>query len=149
LQSSLLEVKRGDRVLEVGTGSAYQATVLAALGAMVFTIERHKELYEKNLMFFPFKKKYPTIKFFHGDGFAGLPKYAPFDKIIITAAAPEIPKALLAQLKVRGVMVLPLNDAEQNVQIMTKLIKQIDNSYTVETFGKFQFVPMLRGKVIK
>ncbi len=117
-QSQLLEVKNFDKVLEIGTGSAYQACVLAEMGAHVFTIERQKKLFENNKTF-QFLKKYPTIKFFYGDGYEGLPKFAPFDKIIITAAAPEIPQKLIEQLKPGGMMILPLGsgDVQQLMRI--------------------------------
>src|SRR5215210_2713952 len=97
-QTQLLEVKPFEKVLEIGTGSGYQACVLAELGAQVYTIERQKKLYEANKKF-AYLKKYPNIKFFYGDGYEGLPTYGPFDKILITAAAPEIPQKLLLQLK--------------------------------------------------
>ena len=144
-QSELLEIKKRDKVLEIGTGSAYQATILAELGAQVFTIERHKTLYQKNMISYPLKSEYKNIKFFHGDGFKGLPTFAPFDKIIITAAAPIIPQDLINQLKPNGVMVLPLGAGD--VQIMTKITKQIDGTLKEESFSKFEFVPMLAGKV--
>ena len=144
-QSELLEIKKRDKVLEIGTGSAYQATILAELGAQVFTIERHKTLYQKNMISYPLKSEYKNIKFFHGDGFKGLPTFAPFDKIIITAAAPIIPQDLINQLKPNGVMVLPLGAGD--VKIMTKITKQIDGTLKEESFSKFEFVPMLAGKV--
>src|SRR3569833_2785802 len=105
-QSQLLEIKPFDKVLEIGTGSAYQASVLAELGAQVYTIERQKKLFDSNKKF-DFIKKYPNIKFFYGDGYEGLPTFAPFDKVLITAAAPEIPQKLVAQLKIGGMMVIP------------------------------------------
>jgi protein-L-isoaspartate(D-aspartate) O-methyltransferase len=137
-QSQLLQIKRGDKILEIGTGSVYQATVLAELGAWVYTIERQKKLYEKNKGYF-FKLKYPNIKFFYGDGFEGLPTFAPFDKVIITAAAPFIPPKLVAQMKVGGMMVIPVDEGD--VQRMLRLIKQADGTMMEETF-----VPMLAGK---
>lgn len=142
-QTQLLDVKKNDKVLEIGTGSVYQATVLAEMGAWVFTIERQKNLFEKNKNFF-FKKKYPNIKFFYGDGFEGLPTYAPFDKIIITAAAPFIPPKLLLQLKVGGSMVIPVDEGD--AQRMLRLTKQADGSIEEESFDLFSFVPMLKGK---
>ncbi|MEP6583300.1 MAG: protein-L-isoaspartate(D-aspartate) O-methyltransferase [Ginsengibacter sp.] len=142
-QSQLLEVRPYDKILEIGTGSAYQAAVLAELGAAVFTIERQKALYEQNKTFI-FKSKYPGIKFFYGDGFEGLPTFAPFDKILITAAAPFIPPKLLEQLKTGGSMVLPLD--EDGLQKMIRIIKNSDGSYDEETFSNFSFVPMLKGK---
>src|SRR5215217_536858 len=107
-QTQLLEVKPFQKVLEIGTGSAYQASVLAELGAQVYTIERQKKLFESNKKF-EYIKKYPNIKFFYGDGFEGLPTYAPFDRVIITAAAPEIPPKLVGQMKVGGKMVIPVD----------------------------------------
>ena len=142
-QTQLLQVKQYDKILEIGTGSVYQACVLAEMGAQVFTIERQKKLYEKNKLFI-FRSKYPHIKFFYGDGFEGLPTYAPFDKIIITAAAPEIPPKLLEQLKPGGKMVLPV-DAGM-FQRMLRITKKEDGSYEEEAFENFSFVPMLKGK---
>jgi len=142
-QTQLLEVKPYERILEIGTGSAYQATVLAEMGANVFTIERQKKLFELNKEFV-FKRKYPNIKFFYGDGFEGLPTYAPFDKILITAAAPYIPPRLLDQLKPGGKMVLPLDD--DGIQKMIRITKNVDGSFEEETFSNFSFVPMLKGK---
>ena len=142
-QSQLLQIKRGDKMLEIGTGSVYQATVLAELGAWVYTIERQKKLYEKNKGYF-FKLKYPNIKFFYGDGFEGLPTFAPFDKVIITAAAPFIPPKLVAQMKVGGMMVIPVDEGD--VQRMLRLTKQADGTMMEETFEHFSFVPMLAGK---
>ncbi len=142
-QSQLLEVKPHEKVLEIGTGSAYQASVLAELGAKVFTIERQKKLFDGNKAF-TWIKKYPTIKFFYGDGFEGLPTYAPFDKVIITAAAPFVPEKLIAQLKTGGMMVIPFGSGD--VQVMKRLIKQSDGSVKEEVFDNFSFVPMLQGK---
>ena len=142
-QSQLLQIKRGDKILEIGTGSVYQATVLAELGAWVYTIERQKKLYEKNKGYY-FKLKYPNIKFFYGDGFEGLPTFAPFDKVIITAAAPFIPPKLVAQMKVGGMMVIPVDEGD--VQRMLRLTKQADGTMMEETFEHFSFVPMLAGK---
>ena len=142
-QTLLLDVKSFDKILEIGTGSAYQAVILAELGAQVYTIERQKKLFELNKSF-DFLKKYPNIKFFYGDGYEGLPTYGPFDKILITAAAPEIPTKLLEQLKTGGIMVLPLGTGD--VQVMKRLIKQEDGSFKEEVYDKFSFVPMLTGK---
>ena len=144
-QTELLNMKPREKILEIGTGSAYQATILAELGAQVFTIERQKKLYEKNQLDYPFKSKYKNIKFFYGDGFKGLPTYAPFDKMIITAAAPFIPDELIKQLKVNGIIVVPLGDNDE--QTMLRLTKNQDGSLTEERFDKFVFVPMLKGKV--
>jgi protein-L-isoaspartate(D-aspartate) O-methyltransferase len=142
-QTQLLEIKPFDKVLEIGTGSAYQASVLAELGVQVYTIERQKKLFENNKGF-AYLKKYPNIKFFYGDGFEGLPTYAPFDKVLITAAAPEIPKKLIQQLKTGGMMVIPLGSG--SVQVMKRLIKQADGSFIEQVFDEFSFVPMLGGK---
>ena len=144
-QTQLLNIRPGDKVLEIGTGSAYQASVLAEIGARVYTIERQKRLYELAAKFF-LRSKYPSIKFFYGDGFEGLPTYAPFDKILITAAAPEIPKKLIGQLKAGGQMVLPLDNGETGNQQMLRLTKNFDDTISEETFGNFSFVPMLKGK---
>ncbi|MGC4034878.1 MAG: protein-L-isoaspartate(D-aspartate) O-methyltransferase [Chitinophagaceae bacterium] len=142
-QSQLLEVKPFEKILEIGTGSAYQAAVLAELGAIVYTIERQKPLYESNKSF-AYLKKYHNIKFFYGDGYEGLPTFAPFDKVIITAAAPEIPQKLIDQLKPGGMMVIPVGSGE--VQQMRRIIKQENGSVKEEVFDNFSFVPMLGGK---
>lgn len=142
-QTQLLEVKPYEKILEIGTGSAYQAAVLAEMSASVFTIERQKKLYELNKAFI-LKTKYPNIKFFYGDGFEGLPTYAPFDKIIITAAAPFIPPKLIEQLKPSGKMVVPLDD--NGVQKMMRITKNEDGTLDEETFSNFSFVPMLKGR---
>ena len=142
-QSQLLRLKPSDKVLEIGTGSIYQASVLAELGVRVYTIERQKNLFEKSKLYI-FKSKYSNIKFFYGDGFEGLPTYAPFDKIIITAAAPFIPPKLIQQLKTGGLMVIPLDEGDQ--QRMLRLTKKEDGSFTEELFENFSFVPMLSGK---
>jgi len=142
-QSQLLQIKRGDKVLEIGTGSVYQATILAEMGARVYTIERQKKLYDLQKEYY-FRNKYPNIKFFFGDGFEGLPTFAPFDKVIITAAAPFIPPKLVQQLKTGGLMVIPLD--EGGSQRMLRLTKQEDGSVTEEAFEQFSFVPMLTGK---
>jgi protein-L-isoaspartate(D-aspartate) O-methyltransferase len=142
-QSQLLQIKPFDKVLEIGTGSIYQATVLAEMGATVYTIERQKKLYEKSKLFV-LKSKYPNIKFFYGDGYEGLPTYAPFDKVIITAAAPFIPPKLIEQLKPGGKMVIPVDEGEH--QRMLRLTKNADGSYSEEAFDNFSFVPMLSGK---
>ena len=142
-QSQLLELKPFDKVLEIGTGSAYQACVLAEMGAQVFTIERQKKLFESNKQF-QYLKKYPRLKFFFGDGFEGLPTYAPFDKVIVTAAAPFIPPKLVDQLKPGGKMVIPVGEGQ--VQRMLRLTRSEDGGYTQEIFDNFSFVPMIEGK---
>jgi len=142
-QTQLLEIKPFDKVLEIGTGSAYQASVLADMGAQVYTIERQKKLFDSNKNF-AFIKKYPNIKFFYGDGYEGLPTFAPFDKVLITAAAPEIPQKLIQQMKTGGMMVIPVGTGD--VQVMKRLIKQEDGSLKEEVYDRFSFVPMLTGK---
>lgn len=142
-QTQLLEIKPFLRVLEIGTGSAYQASVLAELGAQVFTIERQKALFELNKKF-EYLKKYPNIKFFYGDGFEGLPTYAPFDRVIVTAAAPIVPPKLIQQMKVGGMMVIPVDQGE--TQVMKRITKLVNNETKVELFDNFSFVPMLTGK---
>ena len=142
-QTQLLQIKPNDKILEIGTGSIYQASVLAEMGAKVFTIERQKNLFEKTKNFI-FKTKYNNLKFFYGDGFEGLPTYAPFDKVIITAAAPFIPPKLIEQLKPGGKMVVPVDEGEH--QRMLRLTKNEEGSYGEESFENFSFVPMLTGK---
>lgn len=142
-QTQLLELKPFEKVLEIGTGSAYQASVLAEMGVQVFTIERQKKLFDLNKSF-PFLKRYNNIKFFYGDGYEGLPTYAPFDKIIVTAAAPMIPPKLTEQLKVDGKMVVPVGDGK--VQRMLRLTKQEGGIIKEEEFDNFSFVPMLEGR---
>ncbi len=142
-QSQLLEVKPFDKVLEIGTGSAYQACVLAEMGAQVYTIERQKKLFDLNKQF-SFLKKYPALKFFYGDGFEGLPTYAPFDKVIVTAAAPFIPPRLVEQLKPGGRMVIPVGEGQ--VQRMLRLTRPAEGPALEEIFDTFSFVPMIEGK---
>jgi len=143
-QTQLLEVKPYEKVLEVGTGSAYQATVLAMMGAQVYTIERQKQLYDHNKQF-EYLRNFPAIRYFYGDGYQGLPTYAPFDKIIVTAAAPAIPDKLVEQLKPGGKMVIPVG--EGRVQQMLRIYKDETGRAREETFDNFSFVPMLQGKV--
>jgi protein-L-isoaspartate(D-aspartate) O-methyltransferase len=138
-----LQVKPFDKVLEIGTGSIYQSTVLAEIGATVYTIERQKKLFDKAKEFI-FKTKYPNIKFFFGDGYEGLPTFAPFDKIIITAAAPFIPPKLILQLKPGGKMVIPVDQGEH--QQMLRITKNANETITEEAYENFSFVPMLSGK---
>jgi len=141
-QTELLEVKPKDKILEIGTGSGYQAAVLIELGAKVYTIERQKRLFEKTDKFLN-KIGYNTIRTFYGDGYLGLPRYAPFDKIIITAGAKEIPEELLKQLKVGGIMVIPYGS--DNVKDMIKLTKVDERNIKKEKHGKFRFVPFKPG----
>ena len=142
-QTQLLQVKPNDKILEIGTGSIYQATVLVEMGAKLFTIERQKKLFEQTKNFY-FKSRYPNLKFFYGDGYEGLPTYAPFDKVIITAAAPFIPPKLIAQLKSGGKMIIPVDEGEH--QRMLRITKNEDGSTSEESFENFSFVPMLSGK---
>jgi len=142
-QTQLLEIKKFDKVLEIGTGSAYQACVLAELGAMVFTIERQRELYDFVGQFF-FLKNFPNIKRFYGDGYEGLQTYAPFDKVIVTAAAPSVPPKLIEQLKPNGIAVIPVG--REGGQKMMRITKDKDGRVHEEELGDFVFVPMLTGK---
>lgn len=139
-QTELLQIQKGDKVLEIGTGSGYQTAVLLELGAKVFTIERQRELFIKTQRFLP-KLGYRP-QFFFGDGYLGKPTYGPFDKILITAGAPEIPEKLIAQLKPGGIMVIPLG---KNNQIMKRITKNTDDSLKTESFEGFSFVPLLKG----
>lgn len=141
LQTQVLDIKPFEKVLEVGTGSGYQAAVLAMLKAKVFSIERQQELF-KQMNRFDYIKNLTNIKRFYGDGFEGLLSYAPFDKVIVTAAAPYVPEKLIQQLKVGGIMVIPVGDEEQHM----KRIVKTDTGYTEEVIGKAYFVPMLSGK---
>lgn len=143
-QTELLDVKRNDKVLEIGTGSTYQATILAEMGARVYTIERQKKLYELQQKNYIFRHVYPNLKFFYGDGFEGLPSFAPFDKVLITAAAPYVPPKLIEQLRTGGVMVIPVDDHKDS-QRMLRIVKSEDDLLT-ETFDNFSFVPMLKGR---
>ncbi len=142
-QTELLEIKKFDKVLEIGTGSAYQACVLAEMGAMVYSIERQKALYDYVGQFF-FISKYPNIKRFYGDGYLGLPSYAPFDKVIVTAAAPYVPPKLIEQLKPGGIAVIPVGDDQG--QKMMRITKDANGNVKEEELGDFSFVPMLGGK---
>jgi protein-L-isoaspartate(D-aspartate) O-methyltransferase len=142
-QTQLLDIKKFDKVLEIGTGSAYQACVLAEMGAIVYTIERQKALYDFVSQFF-FIKNYPNIKRFYGDGYEGLPSFAPFDKVIVTAAAPIVPPKLIEQLKPGGIAVIPVGDDAG--QKMLRITKDRDGTVHEEEMGDFVFVPMLTGK---
>jgi|SRR5450631_1899251 protein-L-isoaspartate(D-aspartate) O-methyltransferase len=142
-QTQLLEIKPFEKVLEIGSGSCYQACVLMEMGALVYSIERQKKLFEKNKSF-PFLKKYPGLKLFYGDGYEGLPNFAPFDKILVTAAAPFIPVKLIEQLKAGGKIVIPVGVGK--IQKMMRLTKMADNSVNEEFFDNFSFVPMVEGK---
>jgi protein-L-isoaspartate(D-aspartate) O-methyltransferase len=142
-QTSLLELNRGEKVLEIGTGSGFQTSILCKLGVKVFSIERQKELYLKakkiidQLGFTP--------KLFFGDGYEGKATYAPFDKILVTCGAPEVPKKLLEQLKVGGLLVIPVGDLD--TQEMLRIRRVSETQFTEEVFGNFSFVPMLEKTV--
>lgn len=141
-QTQLLEVKKHDKILEIGTGSGYQCAILLELGAKVYTIERQRELYLKSRALLNEMGYKPY--FFYGDGYKGQPTKAPFDKILITAGAPEIPRELLKQLKVGGRMVVPVGDSTG--QVMIAVDKIAEDEYKESEHGYFAFVPMLKGK---
>lgn len=141
-QSQLLEVKKDDKILEIGTGSGYQTAVLCAMGAIVYTIERQNELFKKTSLLLP-KLGIRPKKMVFGDGYKGLPEFAPFDGIIVTAGAPFIPQPLMAQLKVGGKLVIPLGEEHQ---IMTMLIRKNETQFEKHEFGEFRFVPLLEDK---
>lgn len=140
-QTQLLELKKGEKVLEVGTGSGYQSCILLEMGVRVFTVERQKKLYEKVKRFFELYPLKPRI--FLKDGYLGLPTFAPFDKILITAAVKEIPEPLLKQVKTGGCIVAPVGGSD--VQYMVRLTKVNDDEFKKESFGRFIFVPMLQN----
>ncbi|MGZ5255571.1 MAG: protein-L-isoaspartate(D-aspartate) O-methyltransferase [Flavitalea sp.] len=142
-QTQLLEVKPFEKVLEIGTGSGYQAIVLGEMQAMVYTIERQKKLFDAH-KHFVLRNKYGNIKYFYGDGFEGLPTYAPFDKVLVTAAAPFIPPKLVEQLKPGGKLVIPVGEGK--IQQMLRISKHADGTTSEEVFDNFSFVPMLVGK---
>jgi protein-L-isoaspartate(D-aspartate) O-methyltransferase len=141
-QSQLLEIKKGHKILEIGTGSGYQTAVLFAMGATVFTIERQNELFKTTSLLLPKLGIRPKHISF-GDGYKGLPNHAPFDSIIVTAGAPIIPKPLMAQLKIGGRLVIPVGDKDQ---IMTLLIRKNETQFEKHEFGDFKFVPLLENK---
>nr|WP_256499774.1 protein-L-isoaspartate(D-aspartate) O-methyltransferase [Flavobacterium sp. HSC-61S13] len=141
-QSQLLELSKDDKVLEIGTGSGYQTAVLYAMGARVFSVERQNELYKKTSQLLP-KLGVRARHLTFGDGYKGLPNFAPFDSIIVTAGAPFIPQPLMAQLKIGGRLVIPVGE---DVQIMTLLIRKSETQFEKHEFGDFRFVPMLGDK---
>ena len=143
-QTEKLEIEKGEKVLEIGTGCGYQTAMLIEMGAKVFTIERQKTLYDKTKLFLPYIG-YTSIRFFYGDGYKGLPQHAPFDKIVVTAGAPYIPNDLLVQLKVGGIIVIPIGEGEE--QEMNVLKKISEQAFEKQVIGKFKFVPMLQNKV--
>lgn len=143
VQSSLLQVKKRDKILEIGTGSGYQAAILAEMGAKVYTIERYRELYikaQRTLTSLGY-----SADFFYGDGYEGKSQYGPFDGIIITAATREVPDKLLRQLKTGGRLVVPIGD--YNSQIMTLVVRSEEDKFDYSSHGNFVFVPMLKGTV--
>lgn len=141
-QSSLLMAKPGDKILEIGTGSGYQTAVLCTMGLKVYSIERQSELFKKTKILLSKLGYNPKFLAF-GDGYKGLPDYAPFDGILVTAAAPELPKALLAQLKIGGKMVIPVGDETQDMMCITR---KSATDFEKKSLGKFRFVPMLANK---
>jgi protein-L-isoaspartate(D-aspartate) O-methyltransferase len=143
VQTSLLRVKKRDKILEIGTGSGYQAAILAQMGAKVYTIERFRELFLKAQIILT-SLGY-SADFFYGDGYVGKPQYGPFDGILITAAAPLIPEALLSQLKTGGRLVVPIGTSDS--QVMTVVERTGPESYEHTEHGNFIFVPMLKGTV--
>lgn len=141
-QSQLLNVQKGNRILEIGTGSGYQAAILDAMGARVFTIERHLDLHRRAKLLLD--QIAPKIILEYGDGFLGIPEFAPYDNIIVTCGAPEIPPALLKQLKPGGIMVIPFGEEKQK---MLKIIKTDSDNIEIQEYGDFVFVPMLQDKM--
>ncbi|QBA64359.1 protein-L-isoaspartate(D-aspartate) O-methyltransferase [Muriicola soli] len=141
-QTELLDVLPGHKVLEIGTGSGYQTAVLLHLKSKVYTVERQLELFKKTNIFFK-KMGYRPKKLVFGDGYKGLPEHAPFDRIIVTAGAPEVPKKLLSQLKIGGKMVIPVGEEDQ---VMMRITRNSETEFKRETFGNFRFVPLLEDK---
>ncbi|MCH7785491.1 MAG: protein-L-isoaspartate(D-aspartate) O-methyltransferase [Bacteroidetes bacterium] len=141
-QTELLEVQKGKKVLEIGTGSGYQAAILLEMGFKVYTIERQNELFKKVNLFLP-KLGYRPKKIIFGDGYKGFPESAPYDGIVVTAGAPDVPKALLAQLKIGGRLVIPIG---VNVQIMTVFTRTSENKFKKNEYGEYRFVPLLEDK---
>ena len=141
-QSELLQIKTGDKILEIGTGSGYQCAVLIELGAKVYSIERQQELFKKTFKFLP-KIGYRAKKLIFGDGYKGLPDEAPFDSIIVTAGAPFVPNPLLSQLAIGGRLVIPVGE---DVQVMTMFIRKGPKDFEKHEFGEFRFVPLLEDK---
>lgn len=141
-QTELLNLKKGDKILEIGTGSGYQTAILCVLGAKVYTVERQLELFKKTSKFLP-KLGYRAKKFVFGDGYKGLEEEAPFDGIIVTAGAPTVPQSLLGQLKIGGRLVIPVG---VDSQVMTLIVRESENKFKKQEFGEFRFVPLLEDK---
>lgn len=141
-QSQLLNLQPNQKILEIGTGSGYQTAVLCHMGATVYTIERQNELFKKTNLFLP-KIGVRPKKVIFGDGYKGLPEYAPYDAILVTAGAPFIPEPLMAQLKIGGKLIIPLGYEEQ---IMTQLVRKNQSQFEKTEFGNFRFVPLLEDK---
>ena len=142
-QTQLLELSKGEKVLEIGSGSGFQTCILAALGVKVFSIERHKELHRKAKSMVDYFR-FP-VRLFFGDGYQGKKAYAPYDRILVTCGAPEIPNELLQQLKNGGILVIPVGDGAE--QKMLKIKKDLNGQISQEEYGTFKFVPMLERKV--
>ena len=140
-QTELLNVKKDHKILEIGTGSGYQAAILCHMGAKVYTIERIKELFRKTSVFLP-SINYRPKKMIYGDGYLGYSEEAPYDSIIVTAGASEIPEKLINQLKIGGRMVIPVGEEVQKMKLVTKLS---ESDFETKIFGDFQFVPMLKN----
>ena len=140
-QTELLELAKGEKVLEIGSGCGYQTALLCELGVKVYSIERQKELYDKTKRFLPKLGYRPNL--YYGDGYLGKESFAPFDKIIITCGAPFIPETLLKQMKIGGIMIIPVGE---EVQEMIKVIRIDENNFEQKKFGDFKFVPMLADK---
>tara|TARA_A100000164_G_C21858319_1_gene748745 strand:- start:740 stop:1381 length:642 start_codon:yes stop_codon:yes gene_type:complete len=140
-QTELLNVKKDHKILEIGTGSGYQAAILCHMGAKVYTIERIKELFRKTSVFLP-SINYRPKKMIYGDGYLGYSKEAPYDSIIVTAGASEIPEKLINQLKIGGRMVIPVGEEVQKMKLVTKIS---ESDFETKIFGDFQFVPMLKN----
>jgi protein-L-isoaspartate(D-aspartate) O-methyltransferase len=141
-QTELLDVQKGDKILEIGTGSGYQAAVLLEIGVELYSIERQNELFKKAQLFLP-KLGYRPKKLIYGDGYKGFKEKAPFDGIVVTAGAPFVPKPLLSQLKIGGKLVIPVGE---NVQIMTVFTRKSKTEFDKEEYGEFLFVPLLEDK---
>jgi len=142
-QTEQLEIKNGDKILEIGTGCGYQTAVLLEMGAKVYSVERQKELFDKTKLFLPFIG-YGSAKLIYGDGYKGLPQFAPYDKIIVTAGAPYIPNDLLGQMKIGAIMLIPIGEGEAQEMIWLKKVSE--TGFDKKALGSFKFVPLLQNK---